>query len=545
MSAEVTGFAVPSGATGCLHPTQTGAKLWRSLASTELLAAASLANLCLIRVWAESTPYLGSTQIALLKHPHGLTHYAVLLLGLILLTGLIITVHRGTEGQGTGWRPVLRRTLQFGAFLVVANNLRLVGTKAGIDALAWTFWRRELGESAAIALAAASLFFALVLVRRKALMISSLLRSALLTMAPLIGLNLLALGTALWRVDAPLWADQPSARVGVPSGYPGARLVVLVFDEWDQRLTFEKRKPGLKLPNLDRIKGESVYFSQAYPPSNTTLHSLPSLTTGRQVRSVRVDSPRRFELSGIGGSEVDWAEAPNLFQRARAAGMRSAIAGWYLPYCRLFGSLCVSCKWWSSALAGFPEADSVPQTLAWQLNSMFNTSTTSLTGWTAEEASYRRLQEESEEEAIRVASEPEYDFVFLHLPTLHQPFLYDARTRSYDLRGSPIRGYWDAMAKADEITGRIEWAMRGRRTWERSLVVLTSDHGFRMADLLDGVRDPRVPFLVKLPETNNGEYVAARVETRRLMRLFDLAVSKCKVTADEVITVMNGQGRSE
>lgn len=514
-----------------------GAPNWRAA-----LAALSLANLCLIRVWGESSLFLGDTRLALLKLPHGSTHYIALAVNMVLLALLFRFAEQRMRDRTSRGVTAVYWVGKLVVLLVVLNAARLVAARAGLAVFTWIQWRRALGNMGAYLLAVCVMGVVVWAFVRHGRRLSAVLGQIVLVMSPLVVLNGAALAVSLWRLKPALWADLPVQQAAA-SGYKGPRIVVVVFDEWDYRLSFETTRRGVDLPTFKRLRGETIFFQQAIPASRTTLFSIPALTTGQAVKTVRVEAPGGFWLESGRGTSVRWEDAPNIFKTARAHNLRTALVGWYLPYCRVFGADCVSCKWWPAALAGFPQTDNLARAVWWQINYLFDTSSASMTGQTVERDSYVRMHQEMEAAAVEVAGNPAYDLAFLHLPTMHQPFIYDAKSEQFSLMGSPIRGYWDALSRADRVMSEIETAMRASGTWDSSLVVLTSDHSFRSSDLLDGVKDERVPLLVKLPSSRAGREIVGRTETRRLPDLVRAVLRRPQVTASEVVAALAGEER--
>ena len=154
-------------------------------------------------------------------------------------------------------------------------------------------------------------------------------------------LAVLALAHALWMflevAAGPVWRPVTPALLKQPA--PSLRRVVwLVFEELDQRITFEARPTGLELPELDRLRRESLYADAARPPAGTTDISMPALITGRPVVAVAPTSPNDLELTFADGKTARWSASPNVFSRARVIGYDTALIGWHLPYPRILGS---------------------------------------------------------------------------------------------------------------------------------------------------------------------------------------------------------------
>ena len=78
------------------------------------------------------------------------------------------------------------------------------------------------------------------------------------------------------------FTDKPLAPF-IQTSAASQRVLWLVFDEMDQRQTFEKRLPDAELPVIDRFRGESLYANNAYPPASWTIRSMPALFTGKRI----------------------------------------------------------------------------------------------------------------------------------------------------------------------------------------------------------------------------------------------------------------------
>ncbi len=135
----------------------------------------------------------------------------------------------------------------------------------------------------------------------------------------------------------------PTAPVSVTMA-EAPRVVWLVFDEVDQRIAFAARPPSLKMPEMDRLRGESIYASNAYPPAGQTLLSLPALITGRFVSSAEAVNPSELMIKFEDSEQpVGWSTQPNIFSSARELGVKTALMGWYHPYCRIIGENLDTC----------------------------------------------------------------------------------------------------------------------------------------------------------------------------------------------------------
>jgi arylsulfatase A-like enzyme len=89
--------------------------------------------------------------------------------------------------------------------------------------------------------------------------------------------------------------------------------------------------------------------------------------------------------------------------------------------------------------------------------------------------------------------------VFVHLAVPHHPPIYDREDDELTALNYHINGYYDNLVLADRTLGVLRRALEESDLWDRSTVVLTSDHSRR-----EGEDDWRVPFVVKLAGQRTG-----------------------------------------
>lgn len=226
-------------------------------------------------------------------------------------------------------RPAAQRLAACAAtviFLVALNFARMTHEVVGrwTDFIGW----RGLLALVALALAAALIWPhpALRVLRGLAVALSPLAAVAMV-LALFMLFEVAVRPAPRWVAPAPLDRTPPSLR----------RVVWIVFEELDQRIVFEARPTGLELPELDRLKRESVYAHAARPPAGTTDVAIPALITGRPVVAVEPMTPSDLQLTFADGKTASWSAEPNVFSRARVLGYDTALVGWSLPYSRILG----------------------------------------------------------------------------------------------------------------------------------------------------------------------------------------------------------------
>ena len=160
--------------------------------------------------------------------------------------------------------------------------------------------------------------------------------------------------------------------------------------------------------------------------------------------------------------------------------------------------------------------------------SLFETPSHSLFGTSlvARAAAQRYVSVISKAEAM--AGNPELDFVFIHLPIPHAPYIFDRSSgRVQPCRASKPEHYLDNLALADLSLDRLTRAIEGCN--RNSTVLVTSDHWWRHAAGYDGTIDRRVPVAIHFRGQEEGLRYSERLNTISLHDLC-LAITDGEVT---------------
>jgi hypothetical protein len=423
----------------------------------------------------------------------------VLVALLLNIVGLAAVGFLGVQAIRRVRRPARRRlaAVAAAATLLIALNFARM-THETVDR-----WTDAIGRPGVLTLAvlllAASLGWphrALCLIRGLALIASPL---AVLTLGHALWMFLEVAAGPVWpRVEpAPLGRTPPSLR----------RVVWLVLEELDQRITFEARPTGLELPELDRLRRESLYADAARPPAGTPEVSMPALITGRPVVAVAPASPNDFELTFSDGKAARWSAHPNVFSRARAMGYDTAAIGWHLPYPRVLGGSLGVADWRPSDAHEQARGDTFGQTLRNQWGSL------------VPPANVRRLFSQRVAElgdlAIRTAADSRFGLVLLHLPVPRPPGIYDRATgglTAWNFTGAD-GGYLDNLALADRMIAELRRGLQRADLGDRTWLVVSADLWWRESQRYDGHVDHRVPFLVRPPDGGRATHVDAAFNT--------------------------------
>jgi hypothetical protein len=313
---------------------------------------------------------------------------------------------------------------------------------------------------------------------------------------------------------------------------PAARVVWVIFDELDYHAAFAARPSSVQLPELDRLSAESVVAANAYPPGRWTILSIPALVTGRLVSKAMPSSYNELALTFDSAGEPrpepepqpqpqPWSAQPNVFSRAREIGAKSAVVGWYHPYCRVIGADLTRCSF--TVVAN--ETDRLNQRLSQSMIEHFRTlgramplirevlpkSVKAGPRW---EFDYVESLKRMNQEAAEAATDGALSLVMFHFPAPHFPCQYDRRIHDFTIDDFTVQSrcnYFDNLELVDRTFGDLRRAMERAGYWDNTIVLLSSDHWWRTEiwpkdqswteeeqAVKSETADHRVPFMLKL-----------------------------------------------
>lgn len=500
----------------------------------DFVASLSLANLLFLKVWLWILPYKGGAAYFLEYSPRNSYLAAmtnVVLYGIALF--FAVRLSRRREALFSWLVPLL-----FIAIILLAAN-----GVSGFYGLAKPNLHHLLGPKAATAVrslvlvAGLILFCLLIRYRRRA--------AASFAVVPLLFSPFLFItfGESLFA----LRHTEPSASFYPHAVSPAASLhnscktgvVWIIFDETDYRLCFKERPAWLSLPEFDRFAQSALSSTEAYSPSDNTKTSLPSLLTGIPLRTALPATAKKLDLvRADNGASLDFTAQDTVFKEVHKRGGSTALFGWYHPYTRVLGDIDLG--------RDFPQynyhvsADFLA-VLLFQTREVFE-SRLSPFDKSFNVSNQTLLLQRLHAGALDALGHNDTTLTFLHYPVPHAPNIYDRRTGTFINNRNVREGYFDNVALADRCLGELWRTMEQRGMWDSSLVIISSDHHWRM-NTYDGKIDRQhVPFMVKMPFqhrplTYNGRFNT--VVTKDLV----LAVLDGKVkTPEEVAAWLDRRG---
>ena len=323
----------------------------------------------------------------------------------------------------------------------------------------------------------------------------------------------------------PQMLPQASAR-GISPERAAPRLLILLFDEFDQGLAFERRPKSVSLPQLDRLRQTSIFGTNAYPAARETIAAIPAMITGRRVLATKPVDATRLLLTFEGGRSRFWGDEPTLFSKAASTGHRVGLAGWYHPYCRTLPNTFVECCWEQGLIE---ESFNQPDLLKGSANVLRRLyPLLTANGYLGiprtvplladDVVAARELQLQSYRSILRASlkmvADPKLDLIFIHWPIPHPFGIYNRRTDTIGTDAS--NDYLDNLELVDHTLALIREALESSRTWDSTALLVTGDHSFRKeiwkdppwfdnsVHLFGEIENPRVPFLLKLPDQETG-----------------------------------------
>jgi sulfatase-like protein len=324
---------------------------------------------------------------------------------------------------------------------------------------------------------------------------------------------------------------------------PKPRIIWIVFDELSFQQVYSQRFPSLKLPAFDQLAAESSVFANVVPAGIRTAMILPSLMTGVPIDDVRSSS--RGQLSIHDSASGEWRQFDQhatVFQDALDAGYKTAVVGWYIPYCRILPEVLDLCSWRFDAPAR--TGNMVPNgSVSWNMLQPYLSAFPMIDRFVSKRygcpdfvdriaqlqiSGYHALTADAD----RVIKDRSIDFILLHMPLPHPPGMYDRKRREYVTHGS---SYLDNLALADEYLAHVRSLLEMNQQWDSSTILIMGDHSWRTKLIWSasptwtledeiashgGQFDDRPAYILKLPDQHTGNQIAtpfAAVATRRLL----------------------------
>ncbi|MDQ3171868.1 MAG: sulfatase-like hydrolase/transferase [Acidobacteriota bacterium] len=440
----------------------------------DALAGLALANILLIRSWflAGTYAYLGSGL------PMTRARAGLIALWLLLAAALALLSAWSRKGPWpfriTAWTYALLLLLPADWVLRNAAGiaLPLITDRAGV----------------AVGMVAA-LLLSVTLVQRV------LVRIVPLALLPIV---LVTVGYAALPMFARPVEASPLRQPERQTSPDGARVLWLLFDELDYRLIAGERENAPTLPAFKALMSEAFVATQATSPERKTLSAIPSIFTGRHVRTATPSGRDLILRFDEGGGR--WATQASPFTRVREKNFWTGIVGWYHPYCDALPGQFDWCEWTPFTTERHQSASIVEATLkqaqeaagAFSLLFRNNLDQTLQTQAQLEQARHEHFdvwrRADARGKALALAQRP--GLAMIHYPVPHAPGILQLVSPA-----ESWTGYLGNAVLADRTLAALRADLEASGRWTDTVIVVSADHAWRTAR----PSDPRVPLIIKLP----------------------------------------------
>jgi len=357
---------------------------------------------------------------------------------------------------------------------------------------------------------------------------------------------ILVLGQTLWcfwqarDIQPPRPFHAQASQASINAAPQRHRVVWIILDELSYQQVYERRFTSLDLPEFDRLANQSTLFTQVRPAAERTEYAIPSFLTGLRVDDIRAgaDGNLRSLRNPVTGAWQPFQPEDTVFHDALGRGYNTAVAGWYIPYCRILATVLDRCRWTFGASADkwmLLGASIRTNTLApwlrvasWFVSNNYTNDRFASRMAETHIADYQWLATEAD----KLLEDPSLNFVLLHVPAPHPGGIYNRRTGAFTTHGA---SYIDNLALADRYLAHVHQLLKPRGQWDSSTVIVMGDHSWRTTLLWSdqpgwtaeeraashgGQFDPRPAYIVKLPHQTGPARIAApfdAVNTRPLL----------------------------
>lgn len=272
---------------------------------------------------------------------------------------------------------------------------------------------------------------------------------------------------------------QASSFVKSPGPIAQRRIVWILFDELSRDQTFEHRYPGLALPTFDGLAARSVSFTDVQPGGYLTERIIPGLMDGHAISDEKTDLDGRLYVKTQDNPGWHAYDAGNtLLAEAQRAGWSTGLAGWFLPYCRIYSDELNECyRTMTEPLSG---GYSGRHSTAWNALAPIRKPLLRIAGRPVPATTPAELHARDFERILShgeaMIADERIGFVFLHLPAPHPTGFYNRRTGEMGYAGS----YIDNLALADRTLAELLQRVAETGLADRTTVIVSSDHSWRI-----------------------------------------------------------------
>jgi hypothetical protein len=504
------------------------------------VACLSYANLCFLNAWAE---IFGHNWDFMRRYALTWRSVAALVADILIVGTLIWIIVCIVLRAG---RHTWVRILKWATLLALLLPLNVIRTDEAFVSLKQIQIPGMLGVRSALTIAGVVLGIVILFTWER--FSTRVITTVLTLVAPAMALAICA--AALRIAHGPPGGLYPNLPLqpALPQRADAPHVLWVIFDEWDDHLTFRERPAGLQMPALDKLAAESLHANHVSPPAKVTVISIPSLLTGRVFRDAIPHSPTELMLTvDSRGIPVSFSSQETIFAAARRRGFNVGIVGWFLPYCRLIPE-CTLCTWHSgvgvaarlqyedpSSLTSLMAQDFIVQAKEVPLSYRLGIDLDLPLRQELHGDTYRAVMRD----ALRAITDRRLNLVFLHMSVPHGPMIYNPAQERIST-GQQLN-YSGNLWLVDRAVAVIRETLERAGLWDATTVLFTADHPLRVNHYQPRfvprgtVQHSNVPYLLKIAGQSEGiaynQGVQEVVTKELLLAILDRQVTTAKQAA--------------
>jgi hypothetical protein len=362
-------------------------------------------------------------------------------------------------------------------------------------------------------------------------------------MSAVLALNLVAKHNTRFVHDVPdvsLLSQPVRSAATAVSGARPQTVHVILFDSfpYESEIFDEAEANPGKYPNFAELMSVSRVYHNAQSAAGSTEETLPKILTGLNGSSVYENSEAYIEKDG---KKLPLSKNESIFSLAKHAGDSVYITGFFHEYCHLFRSYTDGCSDYSfhGTFASFAD-----NSLRGELSLRWRVFANRVGHWLdrsrmREPGAYPLLYGGGSEfmapnlwasllkSIVRdyqgfMSANNDNALFFSHLTIPHVPIVFDAKGNFIGERQmqNSVANYREELKYLDTVLGAMLTDIRKTADFDRSLIIILADHGFRGEEIQGAQYEAlHIPLIIKWPYQHGRVDVYEEFNTIRLKRL--------------------------
>lgn len=287
---------------------------------------------------------------------------------------------------------------------------------------------------------------------------------------------------------------------------------LFLFDEWSYHRTFANKELISEFRNLQHFADQALVFHKAQTPWPHTAISIPSILFQNKLRFLAKNHQFGFQNEDFYPLE----EKKSIFHHAQGLGFYTAMIGSAMPYGELLGEsvdFCRSTSVYKRFGTGFFDVAGYHLFTALLMlpAPLFHPQRELMTWYLFNRFQVNLINDTHELFKTIVRNQNQPGFAVIHYMIPHFPYIF-TRDGPKDLfavyEDEEVSNYYGNLAYLDEKIGDIIAFLKESNKYADSLIIMTSDHGWRFDPDYDktnwwGLLAKRhVPLFIKMPHQN-------------------------------------------